>query len=85
MGILDKIHSHTEPCGDRQLTAQGARHMNMESLYEYGSRAGFWRLHRMFTARALAATVFAVGMALEKNPAAARAMADAGWEVGPSR
>lgn len=60
---------------------EGQRHMNMESLYEYGSRAGFWRLHRAFTARKLPVTVYAVGMALEKNPAAARAMAAAGWEV----
>ncbi|KAF0717271.1 Aste57867_2398 [Aphanomyces stellatus] len=58
-----------------------ARHMNMESLYEYGSRAGFWRLHRIFTERQLPVTVFAVGRALEQNPAAARAMVDAGWEV----
>ncbi|CAK4623656.1 hypothetical protein LEN26_020167 [Aphanomyces euteiches] len=60
---------------------KGARHMNMESLYEYGSRAGFWRLHRLFTERQLPVTVFAVGRALELNPDAAKAMVDAGWEV----
>jgi peptidoglycan/xylan/chitin deacetylase (PgdA/CDA1 family) len=47
----------------------GLRHMNMESLYEYGSRAGFWRLHRLFTARAIPVTVYGVAMALERNPA----------------
>ena len=38
----------------------GQRHMNMESLYEYGSRAGFWRLHRLFTERGLAVTVLSL-------------------------
>ena len=42
----------------------GQRHMNMESLYEYGSRAGFWRLHRLFTDRQIPVTVFGVAMAL---------------------
>ena len=59
----------------------GQRHMNMESLYEYGSRAGFWRLHRLFTERDLPVTVFAVAMALQRNQAAADAMQQAGWEV----
>ena len=57
------------------------RHMNMESLYEYGARAGFWRLHRMFTERNLPVTVFGVAMALERNPDAVAAMLEAGWEV----
>jgi putative urate catabolism protein len=59
----------------------GVRHMSMEWLYEYGSRAGFWRLRRLFVERGLTATVFAVGLALEKNPEAARAMVDAGFEI----
>jgi peptidoglycan/xylan/chitin deacetylase (PgdA/CDA1 family) len=59
----------------------GERHLNMESLYEYGSRSGFWRLHRLFTRNNIPCTVFAVGMALEKNPDAARAMVSAGWEI----
>ncbi|MGH8090005.1 MAG: allantoinase PuuE [Rudaea sp.] len=59
----------------------GVRHMSMEWLYEYGSRAGFWRLQRLFAERGLTATVFAVGLALEKNPDAARAMVDAGFEI----
>jgi putative urate catabolism protein len=59
----------------------GLRHMNMESLYEYGSRAGFWRLHRLFTARAIPVTVYGVAMALERNPVAVGAMLSAGWEI----
>ena len=57
------------------------RHMNMESIYEYGSRAGFWRLYRMFTERDLPVTVFGVEMALERNPAAVEAMLKADWEI----
>lgn len=57
------------------------RHMSMESLYEYGSRAGFWRLHRLFTERNLPLTVYGVAMALERNPAAVEAMLKAGWEI----
>jgi putative urate catabolism protein len=59
----------------------GMRHMNMESIYEYGSRAGFWRLHRLFTARRIPVTVYGVAMALERNPAAVEAMLNAGWEI----
>ena len=59
----------------------GLRHMNMESLYEYGSRAGFWRLHRLFTERTIPVTVFAVAMALERNPEVVTAMKAAGWEI----
>jgi putative urate catabolism protein len=59
----------------------GRRNLNTESMFEFGSRAGFWRVHRIFTAHGLPLTVYAVGRALERNPAAARAMVDAGWEV----
>ena len=59
----------------------GQRHLNMESIYEYGSRAGFWRLHRLFTERNLPVTVYGVAMALERNPAAVQAMLDADWEI----
>jgi len=59
----------------------GVRHFNMESIYEYGSRAGFWRLHRLFTAREIPVTVFAVALAMQRNPAAVEAMLDAGWEI----
>ncbi|HXH15183.1 MAG TPA: allantoinase PuuE [Sphingomonas sp.] len=57
------------------------RAMAMESLYEYGARAGFWRLHRLFTERALPVTVFGVARALEMNPAAVEAMIAADWEI----
>ncbi|NEO83523.1 MAG: allantoinase PuuE [Spirulina sp. SIO3F2] len=59
----------------------GVRNLNMESMYEYGSRAGFWRLHRLFTERQIPVTVYAVAMALERNPEAGAAMVAAGWEV----
>jgi OHCU decarboxylase len=59
----------------------GQRHMNMESIYEYGSRAGFWRLWRMFTERDLPATVFGVATALRRNPEAVAAMKEAAWEI----
>ena len=57
------------------------RHMSMESLYEYGSRAGFWRLHKLFQEKKIPITVFGVGMALEKNPEICNAIKDAGYEV----
>jgi putative urate catabolism protein len=59
----------------------GMRHMNMESIYEYGSRAGFWRLFRMFTERSIPVTVFGVAMALARNPPAVAAMKEADWEI----
>ncbi len=59
----------------------GVRNMNMESMYEYGSRAGFWRLHRLFTERSLPVTVYGVAMALERNPEAVAAMLEADWEI----
>ncbi len=59
----------------------GHRNLNTESMFEYGSRAGFWRVHRIVTGYGLPLTVYAVGQALERNPEAARAMVDAGWEV----
>ena len=59
----------------------GRRDRGQESVYEYGSRAGFWRLRRIFSARGLPVTVYAVGLALKQNPAAARAMQVSGWEV----
>ena len=59
----------------------GQRNMNMESVYEYGARAGFWRLWRLFTARKLPVTVYGVAMALERNPEAVAAMREADWEI----
>ena len=59
----------------------GVRHANMESIYEYGSRVGFWRLHRLFTSRQIPVTVFAVAMAMERNTHAVDAMLEADWEI----
>jgi len=59
----------------------GQRHMNVESMYEYGSRAGLWRLWRLFEARKLPITVFGVARALARNPDAVAAMREAGWEI----
>ncbi|HEX8375829.1 MAG TPA: polysaccharide deacetylase family protein, partial [Geminicoccaceae bacterium] len=59
----------------------GVRHVNMESIYEYGSRAGFWRLWRMFTDRGLPLTVYGVATALARNPEAVAGMREAGWEI----
>jgi putative urate catabolism protein len=57
------------------------RHLSMESLYEYGSRAGLWRLLRLFRERRIPVTVFGVAMALERNPAAVEAMLSDGHEI----
>lgn len=59
----------------------GDRDLNAESMFAYGSRAGFWRIQRTLAAHNTPLTVHAVGQALERNPHAARAMADHGWEV----
>lgn len=57
------------------------RHLSMESIYEYGSRAGFWRLHRLFTQLQVPLTVFGVTMAMERHPEAVAAMLEANWEI----
>jgi len=59
----------------------GRRNLNTESMFAFGSRAGFWRVHRIFLKHGLPLTVYAVAQALERNPEAAKAMVDAGWEV----
>jgi OHCU decarboxylase len=59
----------------------GQRHMNMESMYEYGGRAGFWRLHRMFTERNMPLTVYAIATAMQRNPEPVAAMKEADWEI----
>lgn len=59
----------------------GQRHMNMESIYEYGSRAGFWRIRRLFDAAGLPITVYGVATALARNPDAVAAMIESGWEI----
>jgi len=59
----------------------GARHMTMEQIYEYGSRAGVWRLLRLFERRGVPVTVFGVAMAMERNPAVVEAFLEAGHEI----
>jgi len=59
----------------------GKRHWNMESIYEYGARAGFWRLHRLFTSRNVPVTVYGVASAMARSPEQVMAMQEAGWEI----
>lgn len=59
----------------------GQRHWNMESIYEYGARAGFWRLYRLLTTKNVPVTVYGVATALQRSPAQVRAMLDADWEI----
>ena len=59
----------------------GQRHWNMESIYEYGARAGFWRLHRMFTGANIPVTIYGVATALARSPQQVAAMKSAGWEI----
>ncbi|QYK42967.1 MAG: allantoinase PuuE [Paracoccaceae bacterium] len=59
----------------------GMRHWNMESIYDYGARAGFWRLHRLFTTRGLPVTIYGVASALARAPGQVAAMKSAGWEI----
>lgn len=59
----------------------GKRHWNMESLYEYGARAGFWRVHRIFTEAGIPVTVYGVATALARSPDQVAAMQSAGWEI----
>jgi peptidoglycan/xylan/chitin deacetylase (PgdA/CDA1 family) len=70
---LSEVASPRVPRGDRDLAA--------ESMFEYGSRVGFWRLYRLFRERALPLTVFASALALQRNPAAADAIAATDWDV----
>ena len=59
----------------------GMRHWNMESIYDYGARAGFWRLHRLFTGAGIPVTIYGVASALARSPEQVRAMQAAGWEI----
>ncbi|MFD1912868.1 allantoinase PuuE [Halodurantibacterium flavum] len=59
----------------------GQRHWNMESIYEYGARAGFWRLHRLFTGMDIPVTIYGVATALARSPEQVAAMKEAGWEI----
>ena len=57
------------------------RHLNMESIYEYGSRRGFWRIHDLFKQKKIPLTIFGVGMALERNREICKAIKKANYEV----
>lgn len=59
----------------------GQRHWNMESIYEYGARAGFWRLWRLFTTRSVPVTVYGVATALMRSPEQVAAMLESNWEI----
>ena len=59
----------------------GQRHWNMESVYEYGARAGFWRLRDLFVSRGVPVTIYGVASALARSPAQVAAMKEAGWEI----
>ncbi|MGW0805099.1 allantoinase PuuE [Nonomuraea sp. NPDC002799] len=78
---------HGDQCSEAFLTEEptrefrNIRNLNVESQYEYGSRAGFWRLHRLFTQRNLPVTVFGIATALDRNPEAVAAMHAADWEI----
>ena len=63
------------------VPVQGARHMSMEQIYEYGSRAGVWRLLRLFERYDVPVTVFGVALAMQRNPAVVDAFLEAGHEI----
>ncbi len=70
---LSEVRASRIPVGDRDLAA--------ESMYEYGSRVGFWRLLDQFQSRDMPATIFASAVALERSPLIARAIAETGWDI----
>jgi allantoinase len=78
---------HGDACSESVLTdvggeaIQGARNLNVESTFEYGSRVGFWEVMRVLEEFGVEATIYAVGMALERNPAVAAEIARSGLEV----
>ncbi len=78
---------HGDACSESVLTdvgaepLQSARNLNVESNFEYGSRVGFWEISRLLREYGLDATVYAVGMALERNPEAAAEIVRSGFEV----
>ena len=72
-GALLEVPSSRVPFGQRDLAS--------ESMYEYGVRVGFWRIHRLFQERNLPLTAFACAQALERHPEAAAAIAKAGWDI----
>jgi putative urate catabolism protein len=73
--------SETQLLEATSSVAAGTRDLNAESVYEYGSRVGFWRLTKLFAEAQMPATVFACALALERNPAVAAAIVEAGYDV----
>ena len=76
--------SHSEIFLSEIIGAQpvhNSRNMNMESIYEYGSRRGFWRIYNEFIKRKIPLTIFGVGLALQKNPEICKAIKDANFEI----
>src|SRR5919107_3304776 len=65
----------------KSAPVQGARHMSMEQIYEYGSRAGVWRLLRLFERFGIPVTIFGVALAMKRNPAVVEAFLQAGHEI----
>ena len=57
------------------------RHISMESIYEYGSRSGFWRLDKLFKEKRIPVTIFGVGLALKQNPEVCNAIKDGDYEI----
>tara|TARA_Y100000022_G_scaffold30628_1_gene23955 strand:- start:145 stop:1044 length:900 start_codon:yes stop_codon:yes gene_type:complete len=57
------------------------RHISMESIYEYGSRSGFWRLHKLFKDKKIPITIFGVGLALKQNPEVCEAIKNGNYEI----
>lgn len=78
---------HGDPASEQFLSemfnpaAYPGRHLSMEGIYEYGSRAGVWRILREFEKRGLPLTVFGIGMALQRSPEVARAFVELGHEI----
>ena len=64
-----------------QAALVGQRNLNIESSYEYGSRAGVWRILRVFAERDMPLTVYGVGLALERNPAVGELIAERGYDI----
>lgn len=74
-------HAETFLSEINDAPAHPDRHMSVESIYEYGSRVGFWRLHALFQRYGVPTTVYAVAMAMERNPGVVEAMLEEGWEI----
>ena len=83
-----EYNAHDDGFSEGTLTESGAasygvkgRDLAAEGMFEYGSRVGFWRVHRLFKERNLPLTVFGCALALERNPAVAAAIRESGWDV----